>query len=65
MRKTIPILPDPSREPAHPGAILCRFVPPDLNRPMTEIARALGISRQLLVDMSGIPTLAAPSEAAE
>ena len=109
MSRRTPILPDPRHEPPHPGAILRRMVLPDLNRPMTEIARSLGISRQLLysivnekapvtpevavrlgklcgngprlwvnmqaahdlwhaerkVDVSAIPTLAAPSEAAE
>ncbi len=43
-----PILPDPSCEPAHPGGLLRRMVLPALNRPMTDIARSLGISRQLL-----------------
>lgn len=100
---------DPRRPPSHPGALLRRVVLPDLDRPMTEIARSLGISRQLLysivnekapvtpevavrlgklcgngprlwvnmqaahdlwhaerkVDVSGIPTLAPPNEAAE
>jgi addiction module HigA family antidote len=41
-------LPDPRREPSHPGALLRRVVLPDLDRPITEIARSLGISRQLL-----------------
>lgn len=35
-------------EPTHPGAVLREFVIPDMDRPMTAIARALGISRQLL-----------------
>jgi addiction module HigA family antidote len=109
MSRRKPILPDPRREPVHPGAILRRMVLPDLDRPMAEIARSLGISRQLLysivnekapvtpevavrlgklcgngprlwvnmqaaydlwhaerkVDVSRIPTLAPPSEAAE
>jgi antitoxin HigA-1 len=109
MRKHRPILPHPSVEPPHPGSLLKEFVLPDLDRPMTEIARSLGISRQLLysivnekapvtpevavrlgklcgngprlwvnmqaaydlwqaerkVDVSKIPTLAPPSEAAE
>jgi addiction module HigA family antidote len=99
---------DPRRPPSHPGALLRAVVLPDLGRPMTEIARSLGISRQLLysivnekapvtpevavrlgklcgngprlwvnmqaaydlwhaerkVDVSRIPTLAPPSEAA-
>jgi addiction module HigA family antidote len=109
MSKRKPILPDPRREPSHPGGLLREFVLPALDRPMTEIARALGISRQLLysivnekapitpevavrigklvgngprlwvnmqaaydlwhaerkVDVSKIPTLAPPAEAAE
>lgn len=109
MRKPRPIRPHPSLEPSHPGALLREFILPDLNRTMTEIARALGISRQLLysivnekapvtpevavrlgklcgngsrlwvnmqaaydlwhaerdVDVSNIPTLASPREAAE
>ena len=48
MTKRRPILPDPRREPSHPGGLLRRTVLPELNRPMTEIARSLGISRQLL-----------------
>ena len=48
MGKRTPILPDPRREPVHPGGLLRRMVLPDLDRPMTEIARSLGISRQLL-----------------
>lgn len=48
MSRRRPILPDPEREPVHPGAVLRRMVLPDLDRPMTEIARSLGISRQLL-----------------
>lgn len=48
MRKHVPIPPHPSLEPSHPGALLREFTLPDLDRPMTEIARALGISRQLL-----------------
>lgn len=103
------IPPHPSHKPPHPGAVLREFVLADLNRPMTEIARSLGISRQLLysivnekapvtpevavrlgklvgngprlwvnmqaaydlwhaeraVDVSKIPTLAPPQEAAE
>jgi antitoxin HigA-1 len=43
-----PILPDPRCEPAHPGGLLHRMVLPALDRPMTEIARSLGISRRLL-----------------
>lgn len=104
-----PVLRNPNRPPTHPGAILRRMVLPELDRPMTEIARALGISRQLLysivnekapitpevavrvgklcgngarlwvgmqaaydlwhaekkIDVSQIPTLAPPAEAAE
>jgi len=41
-------VPDPRRVPTHPGAILRRIVLPEINQPMTEIARALGISRQHL-----------------
>ena len=48
MRKRRPIPPHPSLEPVHPGGLLRRMVLPDLDRPMTEIARSLGISRQLL-----------------
>ena len=43
-----PVRRDPNRPPTHPGGILRRIVLPDLDRPMTEIARSLGISRQLL-----------------
>ena len=48
MPKRIPIPPHPSLEPSHPGALLREFALPELGRPMTEIARSLGISRQLL-----------------
>jgi antitoxin HigA-1 len=48
MPRRKPIPPHPSLEPTHPGAVLREFVLPDLDRPMTEIARSLGISRQLL-----------------
>ncbi len=48
MRKRVPIPPHPSLEPTHPGAVLREFTLPDLDRPMAEIARSLGISRQLL-----------------
>ena len=48
MRKADPIPPHPSLEPSHPGSLLREFVLPEIDRPMTEIARALGISRQLL-----------------
>ena len=109
MRKAKRIPPHPNLEPPHPGTVLREFVLPDLDRPMTEIARSLGISRQLLysivnekapvtpevavrlgklvgngprlwvnmqaaydlwhaerkVDVSRIPTLAPPREAAE
>ena len=81
MSKRPPILPDPHREPTHPGTLLRRMVLPDLGRPMTEIARSLGISRSAplgehagrlrpvarltQVDVSKIPTLAAPRDTAE
>ena len=48
MRKRTPIPRHPSLEPTHPGAVLREFTLPELNRPMAEIARSLGISRQLL-----------------
>jgi len=48
MRKRPPIRRHPSIEPSHPGALLREFILPDLDRSMTEIARSLGISRQLL-----------------
>jgi addiction module HigA family antidote len=48
MRKRSPPRRDPKRQPSHPGGLLREFVLPELNRPMTEIAKALGISRQLL-----------------
>ena len=48
MPRRKPIPPHPNHEPTHPGGLLRRMVLPDLDRPMTEIARALGISRQLL-----------------
>lgn len=40
--------PDPRRQPSHPGGILKRVVLPAIDMPMTDIARSLGISRQLL-----------------
>jgi len=48
MRKRRVSKPYPGREPSHPGGLLRRIALPALGRPMTEIARALGISRQLL-----------------
>jgi antitoxin HigA-1 len=48
MSNSAPVRRDPNRPRPHPGAILRRVVLPALDRPMTEIARALGISRQLL-----------------
>lgn len=42
---------DPRRPPIHPGALLREEVLPALNRPKTEIARLLGVSRQTLYDI--------------
>lgn len=39
------------RCPTHPGALLREIVLPALPVPKTEVARALGISRQLLYDI--------------
>jgi addiction module HigA family antidote len=39
---------NPNRCPTHPGAILREDVLPAVNRPKTEIAQLLGISRQQL-----------------
>ncbi|MEW5962756.1 MAG: HigA family addiction module antitoxin [Pseudomonadota bacterium] len=39
------------RCPTHPGAILREIVLPALPQPKTEVARALGISRQSLYDI--------------
>lgn len=47
MPDSIPVR-DPRHPQTHPGAILRNMVLPALDRPMTEIARSLGISRQLL-----------------
>jgi addiction module HigA family antidote len=39
---------DPDRAPTHPGAMLREIVIPSLHRNKTEIARALGVSRETL-----------------
>ena len=54
---------DPSRCPTHPGLMLDDILP-DLGRPKAEVARLLGISRQMLYDVTAgkkpvSPTLAA------
>ena len=41
----------PDRCPTHPGAMLREIVLPALPVPKTEVARALGISRQSLYDL--------------
>ncbi len=41
----------PKRCPTHPGALLREVVLPAVARPKTEIAKALGISRQTLYDL--------------
>ncbi len=41
----------PERCPTHPGAMLREIVLPALPVPKTEVARALGISRQSLYDI--------------
>lgn len=41
----------PDRCPTHPGAMLREIVLPALPLPKTEVARALGISRQSLYDI--------------
>jgi antitoxin HigA-1 len=38
----------PARAPTHPGAILREDVLPALNMPVSDVAKALGISRQQL-----------------
>lgn len=38
----------PARKPSHPGALLREIVLPELDRPKTEVARLLGISRESL-----------------
>ena len=43
----------PNRCPAHPGAFLREMVLPELDMPKTEIAAALGVSRQTLYDILG------------
>ena len=48
MRKRVPSPPHPSLTRRTRVACCAGFVLPDLDRPMTEIARSLGISRQLL-----------------
>ncbi len=42
---------NPNRCPTHPGALLREDVLPALGKTKTEIARALGISRQTLYDI--------------
>jgi addiction module HigA family antidote len=43
-----PALPDPNRQPTHPGALLREDILPALRLNVTEAARALGVSRQTL-----------------
>lgn len=40
--------PDPNRVPAHPGALLREIVLPGLNHTKTDVAQALGVSRETL-----------------
>ena len=42
---------DPNRCPSHPGALLREIVLPAIDQSKTEIAKALGISRQALYDI--------------
>jgi antitoxin HigA-1 len=35
----------------HPGELLCEGIVPALDRPKTEIAKLLGVSRQTLYDI--------------
>ena len=44
---------DPDRCPAHPGEVLREIALPALDRPKTEIADHLGVSRQTLYDILG------------
>jgi addiction module HigA family antidote len=43
----------PGLEPAHPGELLAEIVIPATGKPKAEIARLLGISRQMLYDIIG------------
>lgn len=55
---------DPDRCPTHPGAMLDDIIP-DLGRPKAEIARMLGISRQMLYDILAERKPVSPSVAAK
>ncbi len=46
-----PVTRKPKRCPTHPGVVLRETVLPAVNRPKTEIAELLGISRQHLNDI--------------
>lgn len=54
---------NPDRCPTHPGAMLDDIIP-DLGRPKAEIARMLGISRQMLYDILAERKPVSPSVAA-
>lgn len=44
---------DPARKPTHPGAFLREIVLPAIGKPKSEIARALGVSRETLYKVLG------------
>jgi antitoxin HigA-1 len=55
---------DPNRCPSHPGAVLDDIIP-DLGKPKAEIARLLGISRQMLYDITAEKKPVSPTVAAK
>jgi antitoxin HigA-1 len=55
---------DPNRCPSRPGAVLDDIIP-DLGRPKVEIARLLGISRQMLYDITAERKPVSPTVAAK
>ena len=55
---------NPNRCPAHPGAVLDDIMP-DLGKPKAEIARMLGISRQMLYDILAEKKPVSPTTAAK
>jgi addiction module HigA family antidote len=55
---------NPDRCPTHPGAVLDDILP-DLGKPKAEIARLLGISRQMLYDIIAEKKPVSPTVAAK
>ena len=55
---------DQIRCPSHPGAVLDDIIP-DLGKPKAEIARLLGISRQMLYDITAQRKPVSPTVAAK